>query len=73
MPTSLTPHDGATLPTAPPHEEWLTLVEKFGLGTLVADDPEGGIRRQWVIVLAFVALTVVLMLWAIIHQCRPVE
>ena len=48
-------------------DEWLTLVEKLGLGTLVADDPKGGIRMQWVIVLAFVALTLVLMLWAIIH------
>lgn len=47
--------------------EWLTLVEKFGLGTLIVDEPGGRVRIELVIVLAFVALTLVLILWAVIH------
>jgi hypothetical protein len=47
--------------------EWLALVEKFSLGALVVDEPRGGVRIELVIVLAFVALTLVLVLWTTIH------
>ncbi|PXX11386.1 DivIVA domain-containing protein, partial [Mycolicibacterium moriokaense] len=47
--------------------EWLTLVEKFGLGTLIVDESGGRVRIELVIVLAFVVLSLVLILWAVIH------
>ena len=47
--------------------EWRALAEKLGLGTLVVDESRGGIRIELVIVLAFVAVTLALVLWAIIH------
>lgn len=52
---------------AVPDAEWLTLVETFGLGTLVVDESGGRLRIELVIVLAFVALSLALILWAVIH------
>jgi DivIVA domain-containing protein len=46
---------------------WLTLVEKFALGTRVADASEGGFRITPVVVLAVIAVILALILWAVIH------